>query len=144
MLVREGGYVNDPDDKGGATNKGVTQGVYDAYRKENKKPVQSVKLISDAEVSDIYYKRYWLAAGCDKMGETFALLSFDSAVNHGVGRVKQFLTFAKYKDPMLFVVARLCFYIDIVVANPSQIKFLKGWKNRILALLELIQNLNTN
>jgi lysozyme family protein len=32
VLVHEGGYVNHPKDPGGATNKGVTQRVYDDYR----------------------------------------------------------------------------------------------------------------
>jgi hypothetical protein len=25
---------------------------------------------------------------------------------------------------------QLCYYVDIVINNPSQLKFLKGWKNR--------------
>lgn len=29
VLKQEGGYVNDPDDSSGATNKGITQGTYD-------------------------------------------------------------------------------------------------------------------
>ena len=33
LLQDEGGYVNDPADRGGATNKGVIQRTYDAYRK---------------------------------------------------------------------------------------------------------------
>ncbi len=33
LLVHEGGYVNHPKDPGGPTNKGVTQRVYEAYRK---------------------------------------------------------------------------------------------------------------
>ena len=31
ILKWEGGFVNDPDDLGGATNMGVTIGTYEAY-----------------------------------------------------------------------------------------------------------------
>ena len=33
VLEREGGRVDDPRDRGGRTNKGVTQRVYDAHRR---------------------------------------------------------------------------------------------------------------
>lgn len=32
ILKWEGGFVNDPDDLGGATNMGVTFGTYQTYR----------------------------------------------------------------------------------------------------------------
>ena len=32
VLRWEGGFVHHPDDPGGATNQGVTQRVYDAWR----------------------------------------------------------------------------------------------------------------
>lgn len=35
VLAHEGGHGNKPADPGGATMKGVTQRVYDAYRKTN-------------------------------------------------------------------------------------------------------------
>ena len=38
----EGGYNNDSDDKGGATNYGVTQYTFDAWRKMNNLPLASV------------------------------------------------------------------------------------------------------
>ena len=31
VLEHEGGYVDDPDDRGGATNWGVTQAVYENF-----------------------------------------------------------------------------------------------------------------
>ena len=36
ILKWEGGFVNDPDDLGGATNMGVTIGTYEAYCRKDK------------------------------------------------------------------------------------------------------------
>jgi lysozyme family protein len=43
-----------PADPGGATNKGVTFRVYDAYRARRGLPRQDVRHITSAEVADIY------------------------------------------------------------------------------------------
>ena len=53
ILQWEGGFVNDPDDLGGATNKGITIGTFTEYkkRKGQKAPtVTDLKNISDADV----------------------------------------------------------------------------------------------
>ena len=56
----EGGYVNDPLDRGGATNCGITQRTYNAWLTKNQLLLQSVEDITDAEVRDIYKDLYWL------------------------------------------------------------------------------------
>ena len=33
VLEREGGYSNNPADLGGETNKGITHGTYNSYRR---------------------------------------------------------------------------------------------------------------
>ncbi|WP_274853201.1 glycosyl hydrolase 108 family protein [Sinorhizobium meliloti] len=49
VLVHEGGYVNHPRDPGGATNQGIIQRTYDAYRRSKKLQPRSVqKLERDA------------------------------------------------------------------------------------------------
>jgi lysozyme family protein len=53
VLENEGGYVNHPADPGGATNKGVTQAVYDDWRAARGLMKQSVRLIAPPEVSAI-------------------------------------------------------------------------------------------
>ena len=40
VLRWEGGFVDHPNDPGGRTNKGVTQKVYDAWRKRQGLPVR--------------------------------------------------------------------------------------------------------
>lgn len=140
VLNQEGGFVNDPDDKGGATNKGITQITYDAYRKAHKQLLQTVKNITDAEVSDIYYNNYWLKAGCDKMTSVFAIISFDTAVNMGVGMVQEFMQAAGYKSTDKFLLARIKKYVEYA-QNKTQSKFLLGWLNRVFRLIDFVNTI---
>lgn len=62
ILKWEGGFVNDPTDRGGATNKGVTLATYEAYCKRKGYPrptVADLKHISDAHWRDIIKTMYW-------------------------------------------------------------------------------------
>ena len=54
VLKYEGGYVDHPKDPGGPTNKGITQAVYDEWRKKSGLSVQSVRNIAQSEVEAIY------------------------------------------------------------------------------------------
>src|SRR3954447_24310963 len=83
VLHWEGGFVDDPDDLGGRTNKGITQRVYDVYRAKKGVPPQDVKNISDDETSDIYFEEYWLAAKCNHINPELGMALFDTAVNLG-------------------------------------------------------------
>lgn len=138
VLKWEGGYVNNPNDKGGATNKGITQNTYNSWLKSQGKASKDVRNITDNEAEQIYYKNYWLAAGCDKMSKDFALLAFDTAVNMGVSRVQEFLKAAQWKYPDKFILARAEKYNEF--ANvASQRGFLHGWLNRLFDLKEEIE-----
>lgn len=86
VLVWEGGYVNHPKDPGGPTNKGITQEVYNAYRRNQGKPTQSVSKISDSEVEAIYNVQYWEMVGGDDLPAGVDLAVFDYAVNSGTAR----------------------------------------------------------
>lgn len=130
ILKFEGGYVNNPADTGGATNRGVTQRVYHAYRDSVGLPRQDVRRIAEHEVADIYENRYWVPVGCDKLNYTEALVCFDSAVNHGVGRAKR-LVREVGTDPLALIARRERFYHAIVAARPEAKVFLRGWMNRM-------------
>lgn len=91
VLAHEGGYVNHPRDPGGATNFGVTQQVYDAYRKYHGLKLQSVKYITPSEVSDIYNKNYWRLCRADSLPYGLDYAVFDFAVNSGVSRAVRYL-----------------------------------------------------
>lgn len=86
VLAHEGGFVNHPADPGGATNKGVTQGVYDTYRKSIGEKPRSVKSITKAEVEDIYRNQYWGKIDGDALPAGIDYAVFDYAVNSGVGK----------------------------------------------------------
>jgi lysozyme family protein len=83
VLQSEGGFVNDPNDPGGATNKGVTQNVYDAYRSAHGLMRQSVLYITTAEVSNIYKAQYWDAVRGDSVPAGVDYCLFDEGVNSG-------------------------------------------------------------
>lgn len=84
VLQSEGGYVNHPQDPGGATNRGVTQAVYDAYRDRKGLQRQSVRAIADTEVHEIYRASYWDLARCSELPPGVSYVVFDGAVNSGV------------------------------------------------------------
>ena len=151
-LKFEGGYVNDPADKGGATNFGITQKVYDHYLNGLGDPLNDVADISSAEVAAIYRMWYWNPAHADALVSRLAKVHFDSAVNHGVGRAVKFLqqlvgvttdgmwgpaTFAAVasadQDALVtpYLALRRAFYGKIVAADATQAKFLPQWLKRL-------------
>lgn len=91
VLAHEGGYVNHPQDPGGATNKGVTQSTYSAYRRANGQPVRDVRLITDTELSDIYKSRYWDAVHGDELPTGVDHAMYDFGVNSGPSRSIKFV-----------------------------------------------------
>jgi len=86
VLAHEGGFSDHPQDPGGATNKGITQAVYDGYRTSNGLATRSVRSITNAEVAAIYDQQYWDRANCDRLPAGLDYAVFDYAVNSGVSR----------------------------------------------------------
>lgn len=91
VLAHEGGFVNDPDDPGGPTNRGVTQRVYDGYRKRKGLSPRSVRGITAEEIHEIYRHQYWDAVRGDDLPLGLDYAVFDYAVNSGVKRAAQHL-----------------------------------------------------
>jgi lysozyme family protein len=91
VLKYEGGYVDHPKDPGGPTNKGVTQAVYNDWRKSQKMPIQSVRNIGDSEVAAIYKNLYWDRVSGDLLPDGVDFAVFDFAVNSGVSRAAKYL-----------------------------------------------------
>lgn len=125
VLEFEGGLVNHPDDPGGLTNYGITQAVYDKYRVDNGLGKQSVEFISEHEMSGIYRLNYWIAAGCEQLPPHMALIVFDSAVNHGVGRAREWLQETRVLAE--YAAIRGLFYGNLKQFNV----FGRGWMRRL-------------
>jgi lysozyme family protein len=85
VLAHEGGFVNHPDDPGGATNRGITARTLAAHLGRNV-TVDDVRNISDHTVATIYRRNYWDAARCSVMPAGLDYAVFDFAVNSGVSR----------------------------------------------------------
>ena len=140
VLLREGGYSNNPNDKGGETNKGITYQTYNSYRKSRGRSPRSVKYITDEEVRDIYYNNYYKASGADKIqNPKLAAYVFDTAVNMGVSRAKEFLA-KSGNDLNTYEQLRRNKYNQFVEYDSSQRCFLQGWNNRINSLREFVDN----
>jgi len=157
VLQHEGGFVDHPDDPGGATNKGVTQAVYNAWRRARGEPTRSVREITDVEVRVIYQDHYWQRGRCHEMPWPVSLLHFDGCVNHGITGAARVLqrtlgvaadgvigpvTLGTLKQrpavPLAYGILweRLAYYVRICSARPASRTFLLGWLRRVLALRE--------
>ncbi len=82
ILIHEGGYVNDPTDRGGETKYGIAKRSY---------PKLDIKNLTLSQASEIYYRDYWVKASCNHLPDHLQLIHFDSAVNHGVSRANKLL-----------------------------------------------------
>jgi len=92
IVRREGGYVNDPDDPGGATNFGVTihtmQGLGLDLTGDGKVDVRDVKTLSRDQAVAIYVKHYFEAPKIGLLPEPLHATVFDMQVNAGANAVK--------------------------------------------------------
>ena len=160
MLMRkEGGFSDNPADKGGATNLGITQATLSAYlgRKATRDDIKNVK----PEVArEIYYTRYFILPRIDALPQPIQSLMLDMCVNHGAVKAIKIMqrvinkvgiqhvtedgvcgpetqaaahsmqeVMGPYFENAL-VDERINFYRQIVSNTPSQLVFLRGWERR--------------
>lgn len=152
LLVVEGGYVNNPDDKGGPTNFGITQATL-AHWRGHSVSADDVEDMKEEEAFDIYESEYWIKPRICDLGLSPALegMVFDAGVNHGVSRSVKFLqeamgltadgiigritiVTAKGANPVElaagFMAERVEYYGAIISNNHSQAQFALGWARR--------------
>lgn len=84
--LSEGGLVDHPADPGGRTNKGITQRVYDAWRRLQGKPVRAVDHITNEEADEIIVRQYFDPVKASSLPKGLDYCVVDYAVNSGVGR----------------------------------------------------------
>lgn len=92
IVKREGGYVNDPDDPGGATKYGVTIGTMRALGVDldgdGKVTISDVKILTVERAIEIYIEHYFRKPGIAQLPEVLQASVFDMQVNAGSNAVK--------------------------------------------------------
>lgn len=86
LISREGGYVNDPTDRGGETKYGITVATARAYGYTG-----AMKDLPLETAKAIYLKTYWLAPKFDQINAICASVAeelLDTGVNCGVAFAK--------------------------------------------------------
>lgn len=92
IVAREGGYVNDPDDPGGATNYGVTIGTLRALGMDltgdGRITVADVRALTPRIAGEIFQRHYFYGPRIDRLPEALHATVFDMYVNAGSNAVK--------------------------------------------------------
>lgn len=92
IVAREGGFVNDPDDPGGATNYGVTIGTMKSLgvdvNHDGRVDISDVKGLTKEMAADIYVAHYFIKPNIDKLPGCLQAPVFDMQVNAGSNAVK--------------------------------------------------------
>lgn len=158
ILKWEGGFVDDPDDLGGATNKGITIGTYGEYRKRKGLPVptvQDLKNLTEKEWYEVFKTLYWDRWRADEIkNQSVSNILVDWVWASGVHGIKRPQTIlgvvpdgivgkktiaalnAAYPDRLFEAIKadRAKFIDEICKARPKNEKYRKGWMNRINAI----------
>ncbi|HBX3881372.1 TPA: hypothetical protein MHZ99_29285, partial [Klebsiella pneumoniae subsp. pneumoniae] len=87
ILQHEGGYVNDPNDRGGETNMGITIATWRAYAPSDlgiEATTNTLRNMTKEQAEIIYYNHYWEPKGFCKL-ETIkiALMLYDWTITSG-------------------------------------------------------------
>ncbi|MDZ7789743.1 MAG: glycosyl hydrolase 108 family protein [Xanthomonadales bacterium] len=159
LLVREGGYVDHPADRGGPTNYGITQGTLTDWRGE---PVGAAEVqdLTAEEARGIYRDRYWTGPGFDRLVDLPPLITeflFDTGVHSGPRTAIRMLQRAAgvTDDGLLGPVTRAAvsrttprrlaarlithrgvFLGELIGRDPTQEAFRDGWANRLAEFIE--------
>lgn len=149
-IGKEGGYSDDPDDRGGETKFGISKRSY---------PEENIKGLTILRAQQIYYDDFWLPLWLDEvLSSSIAAEIFDTAVNAGKTRAVEIAQRAlnylgtkvavdgkmgsetvgainayQYEDALLKTLNGLQFmhYYNLIRSDPSQAKFARGWLRRI-------------
>ena len=153
------GFVNDPNDNGGATMVGVTIGTYRSYCRYKGWKTPSVNDLKNMPYKvwrDIIYTMYWNKWKADTIEDQHvANMVVDWVWHSGASTIKKVqslldvtadgivgpktiatLNSAKSINEKIYA-ARKAYFEAIVKRNPSQKKWLKGWMNRLNSVYKI-------
>lgn len=92
IVAREGGFVNDPDDPGGATKYGVTlatlRRVGGDKDGDGRVTVADLKALSQSDAERIFLRHYFYEPRINQLPEALHATVFDMYVNAGANAVK--------------------------------------------------------
>jgi lysozyme family protein len=92
IVAREGGYVNDPDDPGGATNYGVTldtlKGLGEDRNGDGKVDLADLKSLSRADAQRIFVEHYFRKPRLGELPQPLQATVFDMQVNAGANAIR--------------------------------------------------------
>ena len=92
IVAREGGFVNDPDDPGGATKYGVTIGTMRQLgldvTGDGKVDLADVKALTRAQAEQIFVEHYFNRPRLAQLPQAVQASVFDMYVNAGANAVK--------------------------------------------------------
>jgi lysozyme family protein len=162
ILKYEGGFTNDPDDRGGPTNFGITADDLGRWiSKGGPASADEVRTMNEATARAIYEKWYIADPGFNRItNDVLRLVVVDSGVLFGTPRAMEWLQKVlavnpdgKFGDQTASALAtyaapaklarrmlgqRFAAIADIVKNDATQVKFLGGWINRAVSLLEYV------
>ena len=165
VIEMEGGYNDIKEDRGGATNYGISLGFLRSQGEDidgnGDVDWVDVKNLTEKEAILLYKKYFWNQLYDDleravaekvftvgvNMGSRIGVKLLQRALNSMGLKVSEDgiigdQTIAATKRTSIekiliyFVDAQLNYYISIVKRRPEQIKFLRGWKNRAFECLK--------
>lgn len=155
VLKYEGGFVNDPTDKGGPTNMGITLNTWRqiGYDKNNDGVIDlfDIKMLDKSDFEAVL-KRFWnkwIASSIKNQSVANILVDWYynsgswgikipqrilGVEEDGIVGIKTITALNKRCPKELFkeiFEARKKYLNDIIKNNPSQKKFINGWINRL-------------
>lgn len=120
VLREEGGYSNDPQDKGGETNYGICKRDH---------PDLDIKNLTKEQAIEIYRAEYWEPSGAPAHEWPLCLAVFDAAVLQGPRRAKAWADDGPDYAEYLF---RRLKALSAIKGTP----WLRGWCLRLLRVWE--------
>lgn len=151
VLAHEGGFVDHPQDPGGATNMGITLRTLREWRSDDTLGPEALRDLSETEAREIYFARYWNPIRADELPPGVDLAVFDWAVHGGVRRAardlqaalnvrvdgaigRQTLEAARRADPAAVVRGVCARRLTHLQTRPHWATFGRGWERRVRAV----------